>query len=351
MLSIHQPIPIHASAYTHITKSTQTGQHVPRSQQGTGVKQTFPGPAFTTGSDVSLVVKPGTIRTVHSLATSQHWLVHQLDVKNAFFHGLSIGSSRPLGLGFSDVLLILLVLGDDGDPVFDSTFYRSLAGSLHYLTFTLLDFSYAVQQLFLSSTTYLVAYSDVDWAGCPTTRRSTSGYYVFLSNNLLSWSSKLQSTLSRSSAKAEYRGVSNAVVETVGWEIYYFERPVSSRSNCRGVLVDILVIAHVARFARFARFNTIITSLKALDESFSSRNHVRRFTRALPPRWRPKSLALKAKKVSSDEEASCLDSEDEEYAMAVRDFKKFFRRRGKFVRQPLDEKRLFEKLRKKRREM
>ncbi|GKC45715.1 hypothetical protein Tco_1063437 [Tanacetum coccineum] len=88
-----------------------------------------------------------------------------------------------------------------------------------------------------------------------------------------------------------------------------------------------------------------------LDESFSSRNHVRRFTRALPPRWRPKSLALKAKKVSSDEEASCLDSEDEEYAMAVRDFKKFFRRRGKFVRQPLDEKRLFEKLRKKRREI
>ncbi|GJY94231.1 hypothetical protein Tco_0510592 [Tanacetum coccineum] len=44
-----------------------------------------------------------------------------------------------------------------------------------------------------------------------------------------------------------------------------------------------------------------------------------------------KSLALKAKKVSSDEEVSCSDSDDEEYAMAVRDFKKFFRRRGKFV--------------------
>ncbi|GJX90124.1 hypothetical protein Tco_0343450 [Tanacetum coccineum] len=46
-----------------------------------------------------------------------------------------------------------------------------------------------------------------------------------------------------------------------------------------------------------------------------------------------KSLTLKAKKVSSDKEASCSDMEDEEYAMAVRDFKKFFRRRGKFVRQ------------------
>ncbi|GJW59387.1 ribonuclease H-like domain-containing protein [Tanacetum coccineum] len=53
-----------------------------------------------------------------------------------------------------------------------------------------------------------------DWAGCPTTRRSTSGYCVFLGNNLLSWSSKGQVTLSRSSAEAEYQGVANAVAET-----------------------------------------------------------------------------------------------------------------------------------------
>ncbi|GJT48569.1 ribonuclease H-like domain-containing protein [Tanacetum coccineum] len=69
-------------------------------------------------------------------------------------------------------------------------------------------------QLFSSSTTDLVAYSDADWAGCPTTRRSTSGYCVFLGNNLLSWSSKRQPTLSRSSVEAEYWGVANAVAET-----------------------------------------------------------------------------------------------------------------------------------------
>ncbi|GJV60247.1 ribonuclease H-like domain-containing protein [Tanacetum coccineum] len=71
-------------------------------------------------------------------------------------------------------------LGSGGDQVFDPTLYRSLA----------------------------------DWAGCPTTRRSTSGYCVFLGNNLLCWSSKRQPTLSRSSIKAEYRRVANVVAET-----------------------------------------------------------------------------------------------------------------------------------------
>ncbi|GKB99450.1 putative reverse transcriptase domain-containing protein [Tanacetum coccineum] len=123
------------------------------------------------------------------------------------------------------------------------------------------------------------------------------------------------------------------------------------------------------------------------DNSGSGVGQGRKFLRALPTRWRPKvtaieeskdlptlllnelivnlkvyevvlekdletpknkkekykSLALKAKKVSSDEEASSSDSEDEEYVMAVRDFKKFFRRTGKFIRQPHDDKKAFQK--------
>ncbi|GJS89890.1 zf-CCHC domain-containing protein [Tanacetum coccineum] len=136
------------------------------------------------------------------------------------------------------------------------------------------------------------------------------------------------------------------------------------------------------------RFNTIITSLKALDEGYSSKNYVRKFLRALHPKWRTnftaieeskdltylsrdelignlkvhemiikkdskivkakgerKSLTLKAKKEFSDEESSNFRSEDEEYAMAVRDFKKFFKRRGRFVRQLRNDKKTFQRSR------
>nr|GEV63555.1 hypothetical protein [Tanacetum cinerariifolium] len=78
----------------------------------------------------------------------------------------------------------------------------------------------------------------------------------------------------------------------------------------------------------FARFNTIVTSLKALDEG---------------KREQSRSLTLKAKKESSDEDSSISDSEDEEYVMAVKDFKKFFKRRGRFVRQPRDERKSFQR--------
>ncbi|GJZ43720.1 hypothetical protein Tco_0590975, partial [Tanacetum coccineum] len=81
----------------------------------------------------------------------------------------------------------------------------------------------------------------------------------------------------------------------------------------------------------FAKFNTIITSLKALDEGFSSKNCVRKFLRALHPKWRAKVTAIKESKnlttlslnelignlkESSDDDSSTSDSEDEEYAMA-----------------------------------
>nr|GEU53183.1 hypothetical protein [Tanacetum cinerariifolium] len=69
-------------------------------------------------------------------------------------------------------------------------------------------------QLNVSSMTQLTVYIDVDWSGYPTTRCSTSGYYVFLGDNLSSWSAKQHATLSRFSAEAKYHGVANVVAET-----------------------------------------------------------------------------------------------------------------------------------------
>ena len=133
----------------------------------------------------------------------------------------------------------------EGAAVADPSEYRSLAGALQYLTLTRPDLAYAVQQVCLfmhdprephlalikrilryvkgtldvglhiatTPLTSIKAYSDADWAGCPDSRRSTSGYCVYLGDNLISWSSKRQTTVSRSSAEAEYRAVAHTVAE------------------------------------------------------------------------------------------------------------------------------------------
>nr|GEX16910.1 hypothetical protein [Tanacetum cinerariifolium] len=116
----------------------------------------------------------------------------------------------------------------------------------------------------------------------------------------------------------------------------------------------------------FARFNTIITSLKFLDEGYSSKNYVRKFLRALYPKWRSKVTMIEESKdltslsldelignlkvheliikkdsiivkESSDEESLTSRCEDEEYAMAISDFKKFFKRRGRDPNQLIGE--------------
>jgi hypothetical protein len=81
----------------------------------------------------------------------------------------------------------------------------------------------------------LVVYTDADWDGCPDTCRSTSGYAVILGDNLVSWLAKRQTVVSRSSAKAEYRVVTNGVAEAT-WLCQLLHELQSPSSQCTHLL-------------------------------------------------------------------------------------------------------------------
>ncbi|KAL1220954.1 Retrovirus-related Pol polyprotein from transposon RE2 [Cardamine amara subsp. amara] len=135
----------------------------------------------------------------------------------------------------------------EGEPLVEVKQYQRLIGRLIYLTITRPDISFAVNQVsqhiqtpskhhwgmvdrilrYLKGTpgkgiwmgrnnsTDIVGYCDSDWAGDKTDRKSTTGYCTFVGGNLVTWRSKKQKVISRSSAEAEYRAMANTTGELV----------------------------------------------------------------------------------------------------------------------------------------
>lgn len=141
----------------------------------------------------------------------------------------------------------LKLLPNQGETYSNPERYRRLVGKLIYLTITRPDISFAVGVVsqFMQSphndhwdavirilryikrtpgqgllyedkgSTQIVGFCDADWAGSPIDRRSTSGYCVSIGGNLVSWKSKKQNVVARSSAEAEYRAMAVATCELI----------------------------------------------------------------------------------------------------------------------------------------
>jgi len=145
---------------------------------------------------------------------------------------------------------------DQGSPLDDdaTSQYRRLLGCLIYLTNTRPDITFTVHNLsqFISAPTthhqqvisrllrylkvtpgeglyfshtsslHLCGFSDSDWATCPTTCKSVTGYSIYLGDSLISWKPKKQPTISRSSSVAEYRAIATTTCE-LQWLSYLLQ--------------------------------------------------------------------------------------------------------------------------------
>ncbi|WJZ94875.1 hypothetical protein VitviT2T_013699 [Vitis vinifera] len=152
-------------------------------------------------------------------------------------------NSKPANTPFDSKLQ----LDKLGDPLDSPNYYQKLVGKLIYLTITRPDISFAVSLVsqymhaptvvhlcmvkrilrYLKKTigrgivmrrtghTDIIGFSDSDWAGNTIDRRSTTGYCMFVGGNLVSWKSKKQPVVARSSAEAEYRAMAAASCEMV----------------------------------------------------------------------------------------------------------------------------------------
>ncbi|KAL0402445.1 UNVERIFIED_CONTAM: putative mitochondrial protein [Sesamum latifolium] len=192
--------------------------------------------------------------TIKDLGTAKYFLGIELA---RFSHGMLATQTKYISDIIKDAGLIqakntntplptgVKLTSDCGCLLTDPSKYRRLVGRILYLGFTRLDVSHAAQQLSqylqhpcqshwdaavhlvkylkrnpatglffpFNNSLQLTAFCDVDWAGCLDTRRSSTGFCIFLGHIPISWKIKKQATVSKSTAEAEYRSLASTVCE------------------------------------------------------------------------------------------------------------------------------------------
>ncbi|KAJ9539489.1 LOW QUALITY PROTEIN: hypothetical protein OSB04_032222 [Centaurea solstitialis] len=151
----------------------------------------------------SHVAKLSSVRLFISLAATYNWPLHQLDVKNAFLHG---------------DLLEEVYLEQPPGFVAQGECSKSLYGLKQSPRAWFGRFSSVVTTFGLRRCSHdhnIEGFMDADYDGDLTSKRSTTGYCVFVGGNLVSWRSKKQNVVSRSSAESEYRAMAQTTCELI----------------------------------------------------------------------------------------------------------------------------------------
>ncbi|KAF5465144.1 hypothetical protein F2P56_015175 [Juglans regia] len=204
----------------------------------------------------SLILDLGRAFPVKDLGRLSYFLGIEVDYTSTglmlsqrkYIKALFTRSNMLLAKPISSPMAASLKLSKFDSPDFeDATLYRSIVGGLQYLSLTRPDISFAVNKIFQfkhspknshwsavkrvlrylkgtvnlgllfrpQSSLHFQTYYDADWGGCPDDRRSTGGFCIYLGSHLVSWSSKEQSMVARSSTEAEYKSLTSSAAETI----------------------------------------------------------------------------------------------------------------------------------------
>nr|GEU52089.1 hypothetical protein [Tanacetum cinerariifolium] len=337
----------------------------------------------------ALVARMEAIMIFLAYAAHKSFIVYQMDMKTAFLHE----TLKKYGMKTCDPVGTLMEIKDKFDPdqngsLVDATKYHSMIGAIMYLTYSRSNIVHAtclcaryqakptekhlkkVKRIFRylwgtinmglwytkDSGFELTGFLDADYAGCKDTFKSTSGGAQFLRGAFCN----------SGNSQCVLNDISDTLIDFYQMVLWIFmaipkDRPaVVSQGVIRRLRskVRMRIMPTEAELAleqsqpcvsyEVSRVKvTIIEESKdlttlSLDELIGNlkvyKMIIKKESKIAKAKGERKSLAFKAKKESSDEECSTSESEGEEYAMTVRDFKKFFKRRGRMETDEISER-------------